>query len=79
MHINFINDNKILIIIKENRFVIIIINDFTDYTFIYLLKIKLKLQKILKKYLIFMKIKKTSMQRIRFDNEENILNITLSN
>ena len=28
MHINFINNGKILVIIKENRFVIIIINDF---------------------------------------------------
>ena len=45
MHINFINDNKILIIIKENYFVIIITDDFIDYTFIYFLNIKLKLQK----------------------------------
>ena len=56
MYINFINNNKNLIIIKENRFVIIIINDFINYTFIYFLKIKLKLSKVLKKYLIFLKI-----------------------
>ena len=43
MYIYFVNDDKILIIIKENRFVIIIINDFINYTFIYFLKIKLKL------------------------------------
>ena len=73
MHINFVNDDKILIIIEESRFVVIMINDFISYTFIYFLKIKLKLQKILKKYLIFIKIKKISMQRIRSDNKEKYI------
>ena len=42
MHINFINDNNTLIIIK-NRFVVIIINDYINYIYIYFLNIKFKL------------------------------------
>ena len=77
MYINFVNNDKILIIIKENRFVVIIINNYISYTHIYFLNIKLKLQKIFKKFLIFMKIKETSMQRIRFNNKKKYVNYNI--
>ena len=46
------------------------INNFIKYTITYLLKRKLKLRKILRNYLNFIKIKKISIQRLRFNNKD---------
>ena len=70
MHIDLVDDDQISEIIEENRFVVIIIDDFTDYIFTYLLKIKSEFQEVLRNHLVFMNTKEILVQRIRFDNEE---------
>jgi len=46
------------------------IDDYSQYTIIYLLKRKFDLKDVLRKYLKFMKIQSTSIQRLRSDNED---------
>ena len=73
MYINFVNNSKVFLTIEKNRFVIIIINNYIDYNIIYFLNKKLKLLKVFKNYLTFIKIKEISIQRIRFDNKEKYI------
>ena len=70
MHINFVNDDKILIIIEKKRFVVIITNDFINYIFIYLLSVKLNFLKIFNNYLNFINVKEILVQRICLNNKE---------
>ena len=46
MHTDFADENLILIFIKEIKFVIIMINDYTDFTVIYLLNKKSDLKEV---------------------------------
>jgi len=46
------------------------IDDYSQYTIIYLLKRKSDLKGVLQKYLKFIKTQNTSIQRLRSDNED---------
>jgi len=62
VHLNLINDNKISKINEEFRYVAIMIDDYSQYTIIYLLQQKFNLKDVLRKYLKFMKIQSISIQ-----------------
>ncbi len=52
MHINIANEDNIILIFSQRvKYVVVITNDFTDYTIIYLLQRKFELKIILRKYL----------------------------
>ncbi len=70
VHSNLIDDDKIFKINEEFRYVAIMIDDYSQYTIIYLLQRKFDLKDILWKYLKFMKIQNTSIQRLRSNNED---------
>jgi len=70
VHSNLVNDGKISKINEEFRYVTIMIDDYSQYTIIYLLQRKFDLKDVLQKYLKFMKIQSTSIQRLRSDNED---------
>jgi len=46
------------------------IDDYSQYTIIYILERKFNLKDVLRKYLKFMKTQSTSIQRLRSDNED---------
>ncbi len=71
MHIDIADgDNIILTFSQRVRYVVVMTDDFTDYTIIYLLQRKFELKIILRKYLKQMKIRDTSVQRLR-SNKKN--------
>ncbi len=70
VHSNLVDDDKIFKIDEEFRYVATMIDDYSQYTIIYLLKRKFDLKDVLRKYLKFMKIQSTSIQRLRSDNED---------
>jgi len=55
VHLNLVDDNKIFKINEEFRYVATMIDDYSQYTIIYLLKRKFNLKDVLRKYLKFMK------------------------
>jgi len=70
VHLNLINDDKIFKIDEEFRYVATMINDYSQYTIIYLLQRKFDLKDVLRKYLKFMKTQSTSIQRLHSDNKD---------
>ncbi len=70
VYLNLVNDGKISKIDEEFRYVATMIDDYSQYTIIYLLKRKFDLKDVLRKYLKFMKTQSTSIQRLRSDNED---------
>ncbi len=70
VHSNLVDDDKISKIDEEFRYVATMIDDYSQYTIIYLLQRKFDLKDVLRKYLKFMKIQNTSIQRLRSDNED---------
>ncbi len=69
VHLNLVDDDKIFKIDEEFKYVATMINDYSQYTIIYLLKRKFDLKDVLRKYLKFMKTQSTSIQWLRSDNE----------
>ncbi len=69
VHTNLVDDDKISKIDKEFRYVAIMIDDYSQYTIIYLLERKFDLKDVLRKYLKLMKTRSTSIHRLRSDNE----------
>ncbi len=69
VHSNLVGDGKISKIDEGFRYVATMIDDYSQYTIIYLLKRKFDLKGVLRKYLEFMKTQSTSIQRLRSDNE----------
>ena len=70
IHLNLVDDDKISKINEEFRYVATMIDDYSQYTIIYLLQRKFDLKDVLRKYLKFMKIQSTSIQQLRSDNED---------
>jgi len=70
VHSNLVDDDKISKIDEEFRYVATMIDDYSQYTIIYLLERKFNLKDVLRKYLKFMKTQSTSIQRLRSDNED---------
>ena len=70
VHTNLVGDGKISKIDEEFRYVATMIDDYSQYMIIYLLQRKFDLKGVLRKYLKFMKIQSTSIQRLRSDNED---------
>ncbi len=70
VHSNLVDDDKISKIDEEFRYVATMIDDYSQYTIIYLLKRKFDLKDVLRKYLKFMKTQSTSIHRLRSDNED---------
>jgi len=69
VHSDLVGDGKIPKIDEGFRYVATMIDDYSQYTTIYLLQRKSDLKGVLRKYLKFMKIQSTSVQRLRSDNE----------
>ncbi len=55
---------------SDISYVTTMIDDFSEYTIIYLLNRKSALKSVLRNYLELMKTKSTFVQRLRFDNED---------
>ncbi len=70
VHMNLVNDDKISKIDEEFRYVAAMIDDYSQYTIIYLLKRKFDLKDVLWKYLKLMKTRNISIHRLRSDNED---------
>jgi len=70
VHSNLVNDDKIFKINEEFRYVATMIDDYSQYMIIYLLQRKFNLKDVLRKYLKFMKIQSTLIQRLRSDNKD---------
>lgn len=67
---NLIDDDKIFKINEECKYVVTMIDDYNQYTIIYLLKWKFNLMRKLWNYLKFMKIQSTSIQQLHLNNED---------
>jgi len=61
MHLNLVDDGKILMIDEEFRYVVTIIDDYSQYTIIYLIDRKFDLRDVLRDYLNLMKKQGTPM------------------
>ncbi len=70
VHSNLVNNDKIFKINEEFRYVATMIDDYSQYTIIYLLQQKFDLKDVFWKYLKFMKIQSTSIQRLHSNNED---------
>ncbi len=70
VHSNLAGDGKISKIDGGFKYVATMIDDYSQYTTIYLLERKSDLKDVLRKYLKFMKTQSTSIQRLRSDNED---------
>jgi len=69
VHSNLVGGDKIPKTDEGFRYVATMIDDYSQYTTIYLLQRKSDLKGVLRKYLEFMKTQSTSVQRLRSDNE----------
>ncbi len=69
VHSNLVGGGKIPKTDGGSRYVATMIDDYSQYTTIYLLQRKFDLKDVLRKYLEFMKTQSTSVQRLRSDNE----------
>ncbi len=74
VHLNLVDDGKILMIDEEFRYVVTMIDDYNQYTIIYLINRKFDLKDVLQNYLNLMKNWSTSIHRLRLDNEEKYAN-----
>ena len=73
IHIDLVEESKIIKTSKSKRYAIIFINDFTNYTWVYLIRIKDEYQRIFKKFIFMLKTKSIDIESIRCDNvKENI-------
>ncbi len=70
IHLNLVDDGKILMIDEEFRYVVTMIDDYSQYTIIYLIDWKFDLKDVLQDYLNLMKNRDTSIHRLHSDNEE---------
>ncbi len=70
VHTNLVDDDKISKIDEEFRYVATMIDDYSQYTIIYLLERKFDLKDVLRKYLKLMKTRSISIYRLRSDNED---------
>ena len=70
IHLNLVDDDKILMINEEFRYVVTMIDDYSQYTIIYLIDRKFDLKDVLWNYLNLIKNLSTSIHRLRSDNEE---------
>ncbi len=70
VHTNLVDDDKISKIDEEFRYVATMIDDYSQYTIIYLLERKFDLKDVLRKYLKLMKTRSISIHRLRSDNED---------
>jgi hypothetical protein len=70
VHTNLVDDDKISKIDERVKYVTTMIDDYSEYTTIYLLERKFDLQGVLRNYLTLMKTQSTSIHRLRSDNED---------
>ncbi len=70
IHLNLVNDDKILMIDEEFRYIVTMIDDYSQYTIIYLIDWKFDLKDVLWNYLNLMKNRSTLIHRLHSDNEE---------
>ena len=70
VHTNLVDNDKISKIDEEFRYVATMIDDYNQYTIIYLLERKFDLKDVLRKYLKLMKTRDISIHRLRSDNED---------
>ena len=70
VHTNLVDGGKILKIDGECSYVATMIDDYSQYTIIYLLKRKSDLKEKLQDYLKLMKTRSIPVQRLRSDNED---------
>ncbi len=59
IHLNLVDDDKILMIDEEFKYVVTMINDYSQYTIIYLIDWKFNLKDVLWNYLNLMKNRDT--------------------
>ena len=73
IHIDLIDDDKIVKTSRGKRYVIVFVNDYTNYTWIYLIRIKNEYKRVLKEFIMMLKTKNINIETIRCDNvDENI-------
>lgn len=70
IHLNLVNDDKILMIDEEFRYIVIMINDYSQYTIIYLIDWKFNLKDVLWNYLNLIKNRDTLIHWLRSNNKE---------
>ncbi len=70
IYLNLIDDDKILMIDEEFRYVVTMIDDYSQYTIIYLIDRKFDLKDVLRNYLNLIKNRDTLIHWLRSDNEE---------
>ena len=73
-HTNLIDDEKIVLISKDKRYAIIFLNNFSNYTWIYLMRKKNEFQKILCDFIKMMLIRSLSIKIIKCDNVRKNIN-----
>ena len=74
IHIDLTDDDQIIRTSRSKQYVIIFVNDYTDYTWVYLVRTKNEYKRVLKKFILMLKIEEISIQYIRFDNAEKNVN-----
>lgn len=67
-HTDLASDDKIVLTSKDKRYAIIFVDNFSDYTFLYLIKKKNEFQKILCDFIKMVLVKNLSIEAIRCDN-----------
>ena len=72
-HIDLVEDDNIMQTFNDKRYVVIFIDDFIDYIWIYLIKRKSEFNDVLKKFVIMIEIQNHRIKTFRCDNvKENI-------
>ena len=77
-HTDLINDGMIVLTFKGKRYAIIFVDDFSDYTWIYLMRKKNEFQRVFRDFIKMMLAKGFSIEAIKCDNvKKNINDFTI--
>ena len=75
VHKDRVDDDLISTFIEKVRYVIVMTNDYTDFTIVYLLKHRFDMKEALQNYFELMQTQSTFMRRFCFDNDDKYADI----
>ena len=73
IHIDLAEEKKIILTSRGKRYVIIFVDDYIDFTWVYLIRKKSEYKRMLKKFILMLKAENIDIEALRCDNaDENI-------
>ena len=74
-HVDLVDEKNIIIISFDKRYIIIIIDDYIDYTWLFLARKKNEMSKILKEFVLIIKAQDIKIECFRLDNAKKNINV----